>query len=92
MDDLIAFGPKEDVLRNKEEFKKHFEVDDVGWMDEYVGCKVDVDRQNTTMKITQPVLLQSFHDEFQLPEKTYDTPAEPGQVLNASDESDILGE
>ena len=70
VDDLIAFGPHEEVLLNKEEFTMHFEVDNVGWMNEYIGCKVDVDREKTTMKITQPVLLQSFEDKFQLPEKT----------------------
>ena len=72
--------------------KKHFEVDDVGWMDEYVGCKVEINRNDTTMKITQPVLLQSFEDEFQLPNQTYDTPAIPGQVLQQSEDSDVLGE
>ena len=33
------------------------------------------------MKLTQPVLIQSFEDEFKLPEKDYKTPAPKGQVL-----------
>ena len=34
------------------------------------------------MKLTQPVLLQSFEDEFDLPDvKTPNTPAAPGEVL-----------
>ena len=60
-------------------------------MEEYVGCKVNVDRENNVMKITQPVLLQSFKDEFELPNKCYDTPAEPRQVLDPADEGDVLG-
>ena len=92
VDDLIAFGPKEEVFQNKEEFKMHFEVDDVGWMEEYVGCKVDIDRENRTMQITQPVLLQSFKDEFELPDKAYNTPAEPGQVLEEALDDEVLGD
>ena len=38
---------------------------------------------NDSMKITQPVLLQSFKDEFALPNYTFDTPAIQGQVLQA---------
>ena len=91
VDDLINFGPKIDVLQNKEEFKQEFECDDVGWMEEYVGCKVNVDREKKVMKITQPVLLQSFVDEFELPDKSYDTPAEPRQVLDPANEGDVLG-
>ena len=91
VDDLINFGPKEEVLQNKEEFQKQFECDDVGWMNEYVGCKVNINRKENAMKITQPVLLQSFKDEFDLPTKSYDTPAEPRQILDPADASDILG-
>lgn len=88
---MINFGPEKDVLKNKEEFQEQFECDDVGWMNEYVGCKVNVDREKNTMKITQPVLLQSFKDEFDLPTKSYDIPAEPRKVLNLSNKGDILG-
>ena len=59
-------------------------------MDEYVGCKVNIDRERVSMHITQPVLLQSFEDEFDLPTKTTETPAEPGKVLQPSDEGDVL--
>ena len=90
VDDLIAIGPKDDIVKNKEQFKNHFECEDVGWLDEYVGCKIDIDRNKRKLKYTQPVLIQSLHDEFDLPEKEYHTPAEPGQVLSQSDEGDIL--
>ena len=29
-------------------------------------CKIDIDCENRSMRITQPVLLQSFKDEFEL--------------------------
>jgi hypothetical protein len=49
-------------------------------MKEYIGCKID--RQGGQLKLTQPVLLQSFFDESDLPnDKSYpSTPAEPGSV------------
>ena len=53
---------------------------------------MDIDRQKATMKITQLVLLQSFKDEFQLPDKAHNTPAEPGQVLHEAKEGEILGD
>ena len=33
------------------------------------------------MKLTQPVLCQSFEDEFELPESKFETPVEPGTML-----------
>jgi hypothetical protein len=34
---------------------------------EYVGCKINCDMINASIKITQPVLIQSFAEEFNLP-------------------------
>ena len=81
IDDLLAIGPREDVLKNKEELKSRFECEDIGELKEYIGCKIDINRNERTMKITQPVLLQSYEDEFELPEKEFKTPAEPKQVM-----------
>ena len=44
------------------------------------------------MKFTQPVLLQRFLDEFELPTGNYTTPAVPGQVLQPCDENNKLNE
>ena len=54
-------------------------------MKEYIGCKID--RQGGKLKLTQPVLLQSFIDESDLPnDKSYpSTPAEPGSILIKGD-------
>ena len=57
-----------------------FDCDEVGELMEFVGCKLD--RTDDSLQITQPVLMQSFVDEFALPEgSAAATPAEPGSVL-----------
>ena len=48
-----------------------FECDDIGDMEEYVGCKID--KEEGSIKFTQPVMLQSFKDEFDL-ENQRETP------------------
>ena len=47
---------------------KRFECDEVRELKEYVGCKVDYNRKEGWIKLTQPVLMQSYTDEFKLPE------------------------
>jgi hypothetical protein len=58
---------------------------------EYIGCKVDCG--DGYLKLTQPVLLQSFEDEFELPNvaRIPTTPAIPGEVLrSAGNETSLL--
>jgi hypothetical protein len=66
VDDCLMMGRKEDILMTRAGILSHFECDDVGEMNEYVGCQVE--RQPGYIKLTQPVLIQSLHDEFELPE------------------------
>ena len=43
------------------------------------------------MKLTQPVLLQSFEDEFEIPEgKPPNTPAIPGEVLRSRTKTSLM--
>jgi hypothetical protein len=64
------------VLEAKASMMKLFDCDDVGTLKEYLGCKVDYDQEAGTMRLTQPVMIQSFQDEFNLPEgKASNTPA-----------------
>jgi len=81
VDDLLICGRKQACMEVKEAIMQHFEIDDVGEMKEYVGCKVE--RRDGTIKLTQPVLLQSFIDEFDLPNEQDEpkTPAMTGEVL-----------
>jgi hypothetical protein len=43
------------------------------------------------MKLTQPVLLQSFADEFGVKVSGENLPAKPGQILSKGEEKDVLG-
>ena len=81
VDDLLSGGNKTDVTAGKQILKQYFDLDEVGEMKEYVGCKVEYNKGEGWVKLTQPVLLQSFEDEFELPETKFNTPAEPGSVL-----------
>ena len=57
--------------------KSLFECDDVGEFEEYVGCQVIRE-----LKLTQPVLIQSFADKFEIEEEiSVETPGAPGAVL-----------
>ena len=58
-----------------------FDCDNVGDVMEYVGCKIDRNESDGSMKFTQPVMLQSFGDEFEVSEKKPNTPAEAVTVL-----------
>jgi hypothetical protein len=66
VDDILTAGKKEDVLRAKRAVARHFTLDGQGEMIGYVGCKVEHNRQQRWMKLTQPVMVQSFADEFDL--------------------------
>jgi hypothetical protein len=60
VDDILIAGKKEDVLRAKRSLAQHFTLDEQGEMFEYVGCKVENNRQQRWMKLTQPVMIQSL--------------------------------
>jgi hypothetical protein len=81
VDDILIAGKKGSVLRAKKALAKHFTLDEQGEMLEYIGCKVEHDRKNLWMKLTQPVMIQSFVDEFDLPDDSPKLPAPPGEVL-----------
>jgi hypothetical protein len=59
-------------------------------MQEYVGCKVEIDWSIPSAKFTQPVLLQSFTDEFQAQAVGHVTPAIPGSTLQVTNAESSL--
>ena len=78
----MMWGPKKLVKAAEEAFMQRFEYEDVGDVDEYVGCKIVRNYHEKYFKFTQPVMIQSFKDEYDTKEtKTPATPAEPGSVL-----------
>ena len=70
-------GVGNSIIKEKEKFMEQVECDETGKIQEYVGCKVQFDDVNRTINLTQPVLIQSFNDEFTLPQKNYTSPARP---------------
>ena len=71
--------------------KDRFDCDDVGELKEHVGCKVNVDVEDRSVTVTQPVLLQSFEDEFELNEGVFPrTPAIAGDVLARGEAKDQM--
>jgi hypothetical protein len=64
--------------------------EDSGELVKYISCKLDKDMEGRTMKITQPVLVQSLTDEFELPVREYKIPAPAGEVLKPDDPGDEL--
>ena len=66
VDDLFKIGTSTDTYKMATQIKSKFDCDDLGKIKEYVGWKIDINSENRSMRITQPVLLQSFKDEFDL--------------------------
>jgi hypothetical protein len=85
VDDILIAGSKESVARAKARLKNHFTLDEQGELQEYVGCKIERDKKERWMKLTQPVMIQSFTDEFVLPNDTAVIPAKQGEVLSKDD-------
>ena len=59
------------------------------WMNIWES-KIEFCTEQRTVKITQPVLLRSFGDEFGVGEGTSKTPAVPHSTLQPGDESSRL--
>jgi Reverse transcriptase (RNA-dependent DNA polymerase) len=86
VDDLLIAGKAAAIAETKEALLTHFECDNVGVMTEYVGCKVECNN-NDSIKLTQPVLLQSFVDEFDLSKVgSAVTPAPQGEKLRVAEQ------
>ena len=62
IDEFIAH--KDIIKKEKDGLSKHFKCDDVGELEDYVGCKIEIDKTEKKMIISQPVLVQSLFDEF----------------------------
>ena len=88
IDDCMVWGSKTVVPEESNKFTSRFDCDDVGEVNEYVGCKINIDRKERSITFTQPILLQSFKDEFDLPTRKHKTPAEAGMILRKADPKD----
>ena len=80
IDDNMIVGPSYLVLKLKNNLMKHFYCDECGELTEYIGNKIERVGKDA-IKMVQTVLTQSFEDEFDLGNRCYNTPAQPGTVL-----------
>jgi hypothetical protein len=80
INDNMILGPSNLVMQIKNDPMKQFECNDCGHLEEYVGNKIDYIGKDA-IPFTQNVLMQSYSDEFELPKRSYNTPAQPGTVL-----------
>ena len=82
VDDCLCVGKKHAVEKSRQAMSKCFECDELGELKEYVGCKVDYKPGDSSVKLTQPVLLQSYRDEFDLKSSSAPkTPAVAGHIM-----------
>jgi hypothetical protein len=63
-DNLAVTGKPKAIATVKSMMKKEFDCNDQGELNEYIGCKVDCDMEDGSIKLTQPVLMQSYEDEL----------------------------
>ena len=92
VDDCFLTGRDPELSVLKEELMNAVDCDDGGEITEYVGCKIDIDKEARTAKFTQPVLLQSFSDEFAIAgSEMPNTPGVPLKALQLGTEPPIEG-
>ena len=82
--DCAIIGMQATVEETKKTFFEHFDCDDTGETKEYVGNKIDC--KDGALKLTQPILLQSFTDDFKFQcDHKVKNPAVPGMVLHPTE-------
>ena len=52
------------VPEENKKFTSRFHCNDIGEVKDYVGCKIEKNKKEGSMKFIQPVMLQSFSIEF----------------------------
>ena len=65
---------------------KEIEIEDVGKLKEFVGCKIEIDKSEHSAKFTQPIMIQSSLDEISAGKKL----AELNTVLKRLEPDKIL--
>jgi hypothetical protein len=80
IDDNMIVGSSDLVLKLKSNLKEQFECNDCGVLTEYIGNKIERIGEDA-IQLVQTVLTQSYENEFELGNRCYNTPAQPGTVL-----------
>jgi hypothetical protein len=90
VDNFLIIRPHGRVLIAKNKTEAEVDCDDVGEIKEYIGCKVERDLEQRYIRLTQPVMLQSFKDEFGIDE-VRTIQASAGDRLKQGDASANVG-
>jgi hypothetical protein len=77
----VTVGKPSVVTRAKNDMMRQNECDNVGKIKEFLGNKIEIDYVSMAAKFTQPVLLQSLKDEFELKKGEVKLPATAGSIL-----------
>jgi len=89
IDDLLLMRPNTQVAHVAQEMLRRVKCDDVGEPQEYLGRKITKLQDGQAYRLTQPVLIQSFIDEFDWPydpqQKGPTTPLIPHKSLQHPD-------
>ena len=64
VDDSLTVGLLFVMKDEGEKLAKEIEMEDVNKHELHVGCKIEFDKWERSAKFTQPVMIQSFFDEF----------------------------
>ena len=79
------------IHAKKRKMKELFKCNDSREVTEYIGMKVDVDKEQCIIRLTQPVMIKSFEDKFGMTKNgKITTPSVPGKVLQKCQEKDKL--
>ena len=92
INDLFIAGPDHLVPGICRDIEAVFDCENVGEMVEVIGCKVDCDQKERSLKLTQTVKISKFHkfDILQNPSCSPNTPAEPNKILKSEGEGDLV--
>ena len=63
-DDNPIIGALHVMKDEGEKIAKEIEIEDVGKLKQFVGCKIGIDKLERSAKFTQPVMIQSFLNKF----------------------------
>jgi hypothetical protein len=82
VDNFMVCGPKAAIVHEKRIMGNVFPCDDMGPMEEYIGCKIEWNHEDLSVRLTQPVMLRRFQDEFNMTQVgRHRTPAILGSSL-----------
>ena len=89
MEDNLIVGPPQVVKDKGKKLAKEITIEDIGEVKEFIGCMIKIVKLDQSAKFTQPVMIQSFLDEFGTGKKRL-MPAELNSVLKRLKSGKIL--